>query len=90
MSLCLIAKEYLAQECMTFMSKYLKVVETSLNRPRRNQEDDNTEVDTRIDMSKNISRIVIFERAIVFYRIELEDLHRYMLFNCDTIDSYLE
>lgn len=39
---------------MIFVSKYLNGVETSLKWPLRNQEDDDLEVDTRIDMFENI------------------------------------
>lgn len=45
-----IGNGYLAEEWVTFMSKYLYGVEKSLNWPRRNQEEDGTKVDAGSDI----------------------------------------
>lgn len=71
----LIAKRYLAEEGMTFGSKYLIGLDTSLDQPRRNQENDDTKIDKRIDMFKNIVSALCSERAIEFDRTKLEDMH---------------
>lgn len=76
-------------ECMTFVFRYLNGIETSLNWPRRKQEYDDNEVDTRIDKYRNIGRALSSKRAITYDSTELEDMHSYMLFNRVTIDSYL-
>lgn len=54
------------------------------------QEDNDIEVDMSIDLFKNIDRALGYECAGAFDRIELEGMHKYILFNCDASDSYLE
>lgn len=75
---------------MTWASKYLNGVETSLDRPQRYEEDEYNEVDRRSDIFKNIGHALDFERVVAFSSNELEDMRRYLLFNCGVIDSYLE
>lgn len=43
----LIVEGYLAKERMTFVSKYLNGIGTSLNRSQRNQEENDTKIDMR-------------------------------------------
>lgn len=64
---------------MTFLSKYLSEVKTSLNRPRRNHEDINTKFVARF---KNTGRALCSKRAVAFDPTELEDMHKYVLSNC--------
>lgn len=51
---------YLIEECITFRSKYLNRVQKSLNQPRKNQEDGDTEVDER----NEYLRILIIHLAL--------------------------
>lgn len=69
---------YLAGECIAFVSVYLNRVETSINRPLGNQEDE----DTKVDATNGILRY--------WSCTDLDDKHRYILFTCGAIDSYLE
>lgn len=66
---------------MTFLSKYLNGNETSLNLSQRNKKDNDTEVNTRFDMSKNIRLVLGSERAVPFDRKELEEMNKCILFN---------
>lgn len=49
-----IAEKYLGEECVTFVSKYIDGIETSLNRPLKIQEDKDVAVDTRMTFLKTL------------------------------------
>ncbi|KAK5838821.1 hypothetical protein PVK06_007560 [Gossypium arboreum] len=80
-----IAEGYLAEECMTFCSRYLEDAETRLNRPSRNAGlNDNDLAETYLFQSygEPIGKVEI---------VELDDIswiqaHRYVLFNHDSIE----
>ena len=80
-----IAEGYLAEECMTFYSRYLKDVETRLNRPNRNAGlNDHNLAETYLFQSygEPIGKVEI---------AELDDIswiqaHRYVLFHYDSIE----
>lgn len=85
-----IAEGYLAEESLTFCSQYFQGVETRLNRPKRNNEDE-------LELEKN----PLFPLSSKGYPIghgEMFDLdetswvqaHRYVLFNCDAVSPYLQ
>lgn len=82
-----IVEEYLTEECMTFIPKYLTGL-ISLNRPRRNRED-NIEVDMRINIFTSTYRGLGSEQPAAFGCTQLKDMHKCVIFNCDAIGSYL-
>ena len=80
-----IIEGYLAEECMTFYSRYLEDVETRLNKPSRNAgPNDHNLADTYLFQS--------YGEAIGKVEIaELDDIswiqaHRYVLFHHDSIE----
>ena len=81
-----IAEGYLAEECMTFCSRYLEDVETRLNRPSRNAGlNDPNLVETYLFQSygEPIGKVEI---------AELDDrswiqAHRYVLFHHDALEQ---
>ncbi|XP_040968270.1 uncharacterized protein [Gossypium hirsutum] len=80
-----IAEGYLAEECMTFCSRYLEDAETRLNRPSRNDGlNDHDLAETYLFQSygEPIGKVEI---------TELDDIswiqaHRYVLFHHDSIE----
>ncbi|KAK5771497.1 hypothetical protein PVK06_047706 [Gossypium arboreum] len=80
-----IAEGYLAEECMTFCSRYLEDVETRLNRPNRNAGlNDHNLAETYLFQSygEPIGKVEI---------VELDDIswiqaHRYVLFHHDLVE----
>lgn len=69
-----IAEGYLADECVTFLSRYLKDVESRTNRPVRYVDD------THIG---NAARIVLSSE-------QKKLLHDYILLNDADVDTYVE
>lgn len=60
-----LAKRYLVEECMTFVSEHLKRVEISINRSRRNKKDIVFEVDARTDIIKNTDRELGLKKLLI-------------------------
>ncbi|XP_020081003.1 uncharacterized protein LOC109704650 isoform X2 [Ananas comosus] len=80
-----IAEGYIAEECLTFCSRYLEGVETIFNRPQRNYDDvDNAEA----YMFLSGGRVLGNFESIVLDEISLAQAHRYVLLHCDKITSY--
>lgn len=82
-----IAEGYIADECLTFCSRYFDGIETRFNRPRRN-DDNHSDKNIYFLMSggKSEGEVEI---------IELDDLslaqaHRYVLLQSPKISPYLE
>ncbi|CAL5430629.1 unnamed protein product [Camellia sinensis] len=73
-----IAKGYLMEECMNFCSRYLLDVETKSNRPRRNNEGDN-----------NMGRAVGESTTFYLNDNELQQCHRYVLFNTSSVAPFI-
>lgn len=80
-----IAEGYIAQECITFCSRYFQGVETVFNRPQRN------------DVANPIEDMYLFATAGrakgKVEMVELDELsrkqaHRYVLLHLDDIDEY--
>lgn len=82
-----IAEGYLAEECLTFCSRYLEDVETRFNRVGRNDDEGSTAA----------ARLPIFSTQgrpfgkVVTETLDQETLvkaHQYVLFNCDAVDKF--
>lgn len=89
-----IAESFLADECMTFCSRYLQGFSTKHNQPSRN--DDNPEDS---ESSLFLQQSMLFPqvgkplgRPMVYTLTDKEatQAHRYVLFNCDAVKPYLE
>lgn len=86
-----IAEGYIAEECLTFCSRYLDRVETKFNQPERNFE----------GYKDHISKLSIFRRngrplnncKGIFKKLTQEEWNRaqlYVLKNCDEVQTFLE
>lgn len=84
-----IAEGYLAEECLIFCSRYLKDVETKLNRPMRNNDDDTVTQEGSYFFTKT-GRAIGHGEVLKMERFMLNQAHRYVLFNYDSIDPYRE
>ena len=82
-----IANSYLTMETVAFASRFLDDdVETCLNRRGRN--DDCTKVDTLGQMCINIGRPLGAGSSCKMDNVELDQAHRYILFNQEEVQSY--
>jgi hypothetical protein len=88
-----IAEAYLADECMTFCSRYIVGFETKHNLTSRN--DDSEELVGHCDVTR---RSTLFPHAgnplgkpgnFVLRGLDKVQAHRYVLFNCSDVNSYL-
>ncbi|XP_060969476.1 uncharacterized protein LOC133036762 [Cannabis sativa] len=84
-----IAEGYLADECLTFCSRYMEGVETKFNRKPRNY--------SNLEVNENL--LPIFQMTgrnlgKKYIKSLNEDnkvkAHRYVLFNCNVVDSFIE
>ncbi|XP_047084706.1 uncharacterized protein LOC124695951 [Lolium rigidum] len=88
-----IAEAYLADECMTFCSRYIVGFETKHNLTSRNE--DSEELVGHCDVTR---RSTLFPHAgnplgkpgnFVLRGLDKVQAHRYLLFNCSDVNSYL-
>ncbi|XP_020106666.1 uncharacterized protein LOC109722900 [Ananas comosus] len=80
-----IAEGYIAEECLTFCSRYLEGVESVFNRPQRNF--DNMEnIDNYMFLSGG--RVLGKIESVVLDSMSIAQAHRYVLLHCDKIASY--
>jgi hypothetical protein len=88
-----IAEAYLADECMTFCSRYIVGFETKHNLTSRN--DDSEELVGHCDVTR---RSTLFPHAgnplgkpgnFVLRGLDKVQAHRYVFFNCSDVNSYL-
>lgn len=85
-----IAEGYIVEECLTFCSRYLSSGETRLNKSSRN--DDSTHETNTLEGSsffKQEGRPLGKVEAIVLDKMDLNQAHRYVLFNSEEIATYL-
>ncbi|XP_071913572.1 uncharacterized protein [Coffea arabica] len=75
-----IAEGYLAEECMAFCSMYLDNIESKLNRPPRNYEDEY--------LNRQIGRPLGKEEVIYLDDVSWVQAHRYVLGNLETVDPF--
>ncbi|XP_058112986.1 uncharacterized protein LOC131256009 [Magnolia sinica] len=75
-----IAEGYLAEECLTFCSRYLHGVETRFNRPVRNEDFRDAAV------GRPLGKIDVF---IIEY-VDRTQAHRYVLFNTNAVAPFID
>ncbi|XP_039140514.1 uncharacterized protein LOC120277730 [Dioscorea cayenensis subsp. rotundata] len=98
-----IAEGYLANECLTFASRYLVGTETSFNQSTRNEEDQNVANDEEVSFFANVGRPLGRKKNKGFSsnkrkrvsRITLDNqtlvqAHRYGFFNFDGVAPFLK
>ena len=86
-----IAEGYLAEECLTFCSRYLAGIETRFNRVGRvddfsSQCDFNQESFIFPSIGRSVGKVLTFTLT----QLELTQAHRYVLFNCPIADPFIE
>ncbi|CAL1361192.1 unnamed protein product [Linum trigynum] len=87
-----IANGYIAEECLTFCSKYLHGVETRSNRPSRNDDNLDSENGTQ-DASTifpKIGRSILHEDIVDLGNELLAKAHHYVLTNCNDVAVFIE
>ena len=80
-----IAEGYIAEECLTFCSRYLEGVETVFNRPQRHGD---TMVNTDLYKFASSRRFIGKAESIVLDHKSLSQAHRYVLLHSDIISDY--
>lgn len=80
-----IAEGYIAEECLTFCSRYLEGVETIFNRPQPNYDNVHNANDYMFSSS---GRVLGKSESVILDEISLSQAHRYVLLHCDKISSY--
>lgn len=80
-----IAEGYIAEECLTFCSRYLEGVEMTFNRLQRNCDSvDNIESYKFLSGGRIIGKV----ESTVLDEISLAQAHRYVLLHCDSVTYY--
>lgn len=89
-----IAEAYLADECMTFCSRYLEGFETKFNRPSRNDERVNVEEHSNLTAESilfpRVGRPIGKPTNYILNDLEKVQAHRYVLFNCPDVVPFLK
>ena len=86
-----IAEGYVAEECLTFCSRYLEGIETRFNRVGR-VDDFSSQCDSyqKSSIFPSIGRPVGKVSTFTLNQLELAQAHRYVLFNCSIVDPFIE
>ncbi|CAN1792090.1 hypothetical protein LINPERHAP1_LOCUS19539 [Linum perenne] len=89
-----ITEGYLAEECLTFCSRYLKGVETRLNRTSRN-EDNHTYEDGVVNeevgsIFRKLGRPIGNGELHVMENDTLAKAHQYVLANCPSVNPFIQ
>ncbi|XP_077224998.1 uncharacterized protein LOC143858225 [Tasmannia lanceolata] len=85
-----IAEGYLAEECMTFCSRYFEGVESKLNRPVRNDEDIPSEIEEGFTIFSVAGRPIGNAKTCALDQVIVDQAHRYVLFNCPVVEPFIE
>ena len=86
-----IAEGYLADECLTFCSRYMSGINTKFNRKRRNDDDDeNTTTESKLDVFKPLGHPTGQGVSIHLDFEECNLIHLYILLNCDDLADFVK
>ena len=86
-----IAEGYLADECLTFCSRYLDDgIETKFNRPGRNEEFQVVGSDVKFRIFSENSRVLGKSTFRILTDDEWEQARLYVLNNCDEVVPFIE
>ncbi|XP_075084789.1 uncharacterized protein LOC142168035 [Nicotiana tabacum] len=86
-----IAEGYLAEESLTFCSRYIEDIETKFNRPRRVRDDPNvTEPSGTSSIFPQLGKPA--SASITFHLTDMQKLqaHRYVLLNCAIVTPFVD
>ena len=86
-----IAEGYIAEECLTFCSRYFEGIETRFNRSKRvDDELDTTEGAYMSTIYPQIGRPVGSASTFTLSPLERLQAHRYLLFNCKEVHPFIQ
>lgn len=85
-----IAEGYVAEECLTFCSRYLHDVESKLNRVPRNTDDRGIGSYEGLSIFSRPGRPIGSEEFVPMSSDVLAHMHSYVLFNCPEVAPYIE
>ncbi|CAA7023826.1 unnamed protein product [Microthlaspi erraticum] len=92
-----ICEQFIAEECLTFSSMYLEVIETRFNRVERVDDRGDPIVEHSLGSNSQIplifpsvGRFVGASTMDTLSYLEWQQAHRYILFNCPFLDEYRE
>ncbi|XP_038700144.1 uncharacterized protein LOC119997302 [Tripterygium wilfordii] len=83
-----IAEGYIADECLTFCSRYLDGVETRFNRPRRVHDNNDLESPQGSSWFPTLGQPNGGSKSEILDEISRIQAHRYILFNCEEVDKF--
>ncbi|XP_062075345.1 uncharacterized protein LOC133779394 [Humulus lupulus] len=84
-----IAEGYLADECLTFCSRYMEGVETKFNRKPRNYSNIESNGETLPTFQTTGRHLGKIDTETLDEDTKVK-AHRYVLFNCNIVDSFIE
>lgn len=89
-----IAEGYLADECLTFCSRYMSEIDTKFNRKGRN-DDDNDEEDenalkSKLEVFTTLGRPLGRGSPLELSHEECDQVHFYILQNCDELGQFVK
>lgn len=85
-----IAKGYLADECLTFCSRYMDDMSTKFNRKSRNNDGDNEAPSSGLDVFRPLGRPLGKPTPCHLSLEEFEQLNLYVLHNCDELQEFVK
>ena len=85
-----IVEGYLAEESMTFCSRYLGGIETRFNRVWRNFDGGNVESSKKLSIFKQIGCVLGKATPQELSKEDLSKAHLYVLNNCDEVHPFIE
>ena len=83
-----IAEGYLAEECLTFCSRYLKNISTKFNQPPRN--DDEILTNCEISILKNNGKPKGHPNPLILSHEDYNKACMYVLQNCEEVWPFIE
>ena len=83
-----IAEAHVMNECLTFCSMYLRRVETKFTRPQRNIDVDEILTDG-LSVFSNVARSYGKKDFRILTLQEMDDMHWYVLNNCEEVEAYM-
>ena len=83
-----IAEAHVMNECLTFCSMYLRRVETKFTRPQRNIDVDEILTDG-LSVFSNVARPYGKKDFRMLTPQETDDMHWYVLNNCEEVEAYI-
>ncbi|XP_071905980.1 uncharacterized protein [Coffea arabica] len=83
-----IAEGYIANECLTFMSKYLYGIETKFTRKGRNYDYNQDKADELVVSSLSVRPFGLVTPPTKLSQVELDVAHKFILNNYDEIEEY--